>query len=75
LIQAGEAVADIRVDHPIHLSLEDPGGERVQRIVLAAPRPKPVGETQEVHLVDGVQNLDDGALDDLVLQRGDTERP
>jgi len=75
LIQAGEAVADIRVDHPIHLPLEDSGGKRVQRIVLATPRPKPIGETQEVHLVDGVQHLDDGTLDDLVLQRGDTERP
>jgi hypothetical protein len=41
--------------------------------VLATPRPESIGETQEVHLVDGVQNLDDGALDDLALQRGDTE--
>jgi hypothetical protein len=41
----------------------------------AAPRPKPIRETEEVRLVDGVQHLDDGALDDLVLQRSDTERP
>ena len=35
----------------------------------AAPRPEPVGEAEKVLLVDGVQHLDDGALDDLVLQR------
>jgi hypothetical protein len=39
-----------------------------------APRPEPVAEAPEVHLVDGVQHLDDGPLDDLVLQRGDTQR-
>jgi hypothetical protein len=37
----------------------------------AAPRPEPVRESPEVHLVDGIQHPDDGPLDDLVLQRGD----
>src|SRR5437870_5737557 len=34
-----------------------------------------VREAQEVRLVDRVEYLDDGTLDDLVLQRGDAERP
>src|SRR5664279_6035696 len=34
-----------------------------------------VGEAGEVPLVDGVEHLDDGPLGDLVLQRGDAERP
>ena len=41
----------------------------------AAPRPEPVGEAEKVLLVDGVQHLDHRPLDDLVLQRGDAERP
>ena len=41
----------------------------------AAPRPESVREAEEVRLVDSVQYLDDGALDDLVLQRGNPERP
>jgi len=41
----------------------------------AAPGPKSVGEAEEVVLVDGVQDLDDGALQELVLQRGDAEGP
>ena len=44
-------------------------------MVLAAPRPEAVGEAEEVRLVDGVQHLHHRALDDLVLQRGDPERP
>src|SRR5207245_10727965 len=43
--------------------------------MLAATRPEPVGETEEVLLIDSVQHLDRRTLDDLVLQRGDTERP
>src|SRR5665213_832111 len=42
--------------------------------MLAATGPEPVGETKEVSLVYGVQHLDRRTLDDLVLQRGDTER-
>jgi hypothetical protein len=41
----------------------------------AAPRPEPVREPEEVLLVDGVQHLDQRPLKDLVLQRGDSERP
>src|SRR5207253_10656176 len=72
--QLGKEVADISVEYPVHLSLCDPNHERIQRVMRAAPRPEPVGEAEEVLLVDGVQHLDHRPLDDLVLQRGDTER-
>ena len=75
VIELVEEVADVRVEHPVHLLPLDPDRERVQRIMRAAPRPEPVGEAQEVRLVDGVEHLDDRPLDDLVLQRGDAERP
>jgi hypothetical protein len=75
VVEAGEEVADVRVEHPVHLLAFDPDHERVQRVVRAAPRPEAVREAEEVRLVDGVQYLDDGALDDFVLQRGDPERP
>src|SRR6266542_6925094 len=75
MIEAGEEVAEIRVEHPVHLLAFDPDHQRVQRIVRPAPGPESVREAEEVRLVDGVQYLDDGALDDLVLQRGNPERP
>jgi hypothetical protein len=43
--------------------------------MLAASWPESVREPEEVRFVDGVEHLDDGALDDLVLQRGNSERP
>jgi hypothetical protein len=75
MIKVGEELADIRVEHPVHLLLFDPDRERIQRVMRAAPGPKTIGETPEIHLVDGVEHLDDGPLGDLVFQRGDTERP
>jgi hypothetical protein len=64
----------VRIEHPIHLPPQDPDRERIQRLMRAAPRPKPVGETPEVRLVDGVEHLDDGSLKELVLQCGNTQR-
>ncbi len=75
MVEAGEVVAEVRVEHPVHLLAHDPGSERIQRVMRAATRPEPVGEAQEVRLIDGVQHLDQRPLKDLVLQRGDTERP
>ena len=69
LVKAGEEVADVSVEHEAHLLARDPGRERIQRIMLRAPRPKPVRETEEVLLVHGVQHLDHRPLKDLVLQR------
>lgn len=43
--------------------------------MLAASGTEPIGEAGEVDLISCVQHLDDGALDDLVPQCGDTERP
>src|SRR5215469_12578385 len=41
----------------------------------AASRPEAVAEAQEVGLVDGVQYLGHRTLDNLILERGNAERP
>jgi hypothetical protein len=74
MIQAGEEVADVRVEHPAHLLAIDPGRQRIERVMRLAPRPKPIREADEIRLVDAVEHLHDGALQDLVLQRGDPQR-
>ena len=33
VIEAGEVVADVRVEHPVHLPARDPDKERVQRVM------------------------------------------
>src|ERR1700674_3062690 len=70
-----EKALDIRIEHPVHLSPVNPGVESVQRIVLAAPRTESIGEAKEILLVDGLQNVHDRLLDDLVLQTENAEWP
>jgi len=43
--------------------------------VLVASRPKSIREAEKIALVDRVEHLDDRALQDLVLQRGDPKWP
>ena len=43
--------------------------------MLTAPRPAPIRAPAEIFQVDRAQHLDHRALDDLVLQRGNAERP
>src|SRR5437016_11223734 len=42
--------------------------------MLASPRSEPVRKAEKIRLVDGVQHLDRGTLDDLVFQRRYSER-
>src|SRR6266480_2731952 len=69
-----EKAFDVKVEHPVHLSRQQSRVERVQRLMLASPRSEPVRKAEKVRLVDGVQHLDRGTLDDLVFQRRYSER-
>ena len=44
--------------------------ERIQRMMRAASGSEPIGEAEEVLLVDGVEHLDDGSLEEFVFQCG-----
>jgi hypothetical protein len=66
---------DIRVEHEVHLLARDPDRQRIQRIMLRAPRPKPIREPTKVLLIHGAQHLDHRPLQDFVLQRGYPKRP
>ena len=72
---AVEESLDIGIHDPVHPLALDPNRQCVQRSMLAASRPEPVAEPKEVFLVDGIQHLGHGPLDDLVLQRRYAERP
>jgi hypothetical protein len=68
MIDGIEVPTDVGIKHPVHVLAEDTDRERVQRVMLAPPWSEPVRETEKVRLVDGVEHLDDGSLDDFVLQ-------
>src|SRR6267143_1850810 len=70
-----EEVPDVGVKNVVHLPVGDPHHQGIQRIMWSAPGTEPVREPEEVFLVDGVQHHDGSALDDLVFQGGDRQRP
>ena len=69
-----EEPADVHLHYPVDLAPLNRVGQSVQLVVRRAPRPEPVVEAVELRFVDRVQDLlHHRALDDLVLQRGDTQ--
>src|SRR5271157_6347099 len=70
-----EEAPDVGVQYPVHRLALDADRKRVQRVVLSPSGPEPVGEAEEVRLVDRIENLYHRALDNFVLQRRDAERP
>src|SRR5258708_1756216 len=42
--------------------------------MLTAPGPKPVREAKKIFFVDSVENFNHRALDDFILQRGNSQR-
>src|SRR5213593_3965108 len=75
VVEGVEEPPDVGIEHPVHLLRRNPHRQRIQRLMRTAPRPEPVREPKEVDLVDRVQDRDDGALHELVFQRGNPERP
>src|SRR5437867_539620 len=75
VVEGVEEPTDIGIEHPVHPLRRDPDRESIERPMRAAPRPEPVREPEKVDLVDRIQDPDDRALHQLVLQRGNAERP
>jgi hypothetical protein len=64
---------DVQIEHPVHFLLRDPDVQRIQRFVLAAPRPEPVRKALEVLFPDLVENRPYRVLYDFVFQRRDSQ--
>src|SRR5215475_2952325 len=73
-VEVIEKAPDVCVQYVIHLLLQERIRQRIQRIVLAAPRAKTIGEAQKVFLVDLVEDGDHGLLDNLVFQGRNPQR-
>ncbi len=70
-----EEAPNVCVENPVHPGTLDRHRQCIQRVMRAACGPKPVREAEEVFLIDRVEHRDDRALDNLVFQRRDTQRP
>lgn len=85
LIRAGASAAPIATSslaraqgavasNPVHGGAADRHRQCIQRIVRASSGSKPIREPKEVFLVDGIEHRDERTLNDLVFQRGNTQR-
>jgi len=59
---------NVCVQHPVHFAPVNAHGQRVKRLMRSAPWPEPIGEAQEVRLIDGVEEFDNGCLYDFIFQ-------
>src|SRR5215470_7342459 len=66
-----EKASDVRVQNVVHLLLQKRVRQRIQRIMLAAPRAKTIGEAKKVLFIDLVEDSDHSVLDDLIFQGRD----
>src|SRR6516225_3262150 len=74
LVDLVEERADVGVQYEAHLLAVDADAERIQRIMRAASWPEPIRQSEEVFLVDRVQQLGHCPLDNLILKRSNRER-
>jgi len=73
-VEVIEEALDVGIKYVVHLLFHKRVRQRIQRLMLAASRTKSIREAEEVLLIDVVEDGDHCALDDLVLQCGDSER-
>src|SRR5205809_1440152 len=67
-VEVIEKAADVSVQNVVHLLLQKRIRQRIQRVMLAAPRAEAIREAQKVFLINLVEDGDHGLLDDLVFQ-------
>ena len=70
-----EKAPNVRVENPVHRGITDRHRQCIHRVVLPPPGPEPVGEAEEVFLVDRVEHSNQRTLNDFVLQRGNPQGP
>jgi hypothetical protein len=68
-VEVIEEAPNVGIKNVVHLLLQERVRQRIQRLMLAAPRTKTVRDAEKVLLVNLVEDGDHGVLDNLVLQR------
>src|SRR5260370_369185 len=72
-VEVIEKAADVSVQNVVHLLLQERVRQRIQRVMLAAPRAETIRKAQKVFLVNLIEDGDHGLLDDLVFQGRDSQ--
>src|SRR6202022_3385714 len=62
-----EKASDISVQNVVHLLLQERVRQRIQRVMLAAPRAKAIRESEKVLFIDLIEDRGHGVLDKLIF--------
>ena len=73
-VEIVEKASDVGVQNVVHLLLQERVRQRIQRVMLAAPRAKTIREAKKVLLIDLIEDGSHGVLDELIFQGRDSER-
>lgn len=74
VVHVVEEPSNVRIQYPVHALPLEAHIQRVERLMLVSPRPKPIRKALKIHLVNLVENGDHRLLYDFVFQRGDPQR-
>src|ERR1700676_5464150 len=67
LVEVIEKSSNVGIQNVVYLLLQEHIRQRIQCLMLAAPRTKPIGESEKVFLVDLVEDRDHSLLDKVVF--------
>src|ERR1700691_810206 len=73
LVEVVEKSSNVGIKNVIHLLPQERIRQRIQCLMLAAPRAKTIRESEKVFLVNLVEDSDRGLLDDLIFQCRDSQ--
>src|SRR5271163_2151271 len=68
-----EKATNVGIENPVHLLPHDPYPQRVQRLMLASPRPETIREPLKILFVNLIEDRHYGLLNDLILQGCDAQ--
>src|ERR1700756_5483539 len=72
-VQIVEKARDVSVQNVVHLLLQERVRQRIQRVMLAAPRAKAIREAKKILFIDLIEDGGHGVLDELIFQGRDSE--
>src|SRR3974390_406342 len=73
LVEVVEKATDVSVHNVVHLLLPQCVGQRIQRVMLAAPRAETIREAEKVLFVNLVEDGVHGVLDEFIFQGRDSQ--
>ena len=75
VVHRGKAPTDVRIKHPVDMALLTAHRHRIERIMGAAPRATSRRASATLPLIDSVQHLHRGPLDDFIFQCWEADGP